>query len=41
MRPLVERDAQDSKKGQSDLFWLHDTTVMGWKQQDEPALVAY
>lgn len=41
VRPLVERDAQQSQHGQSDLFWLHDTTVMGWKQQDEPALVAY
>ena len=41
VRPLVERDAQESKQGSSPLFWLHDTTVMGWKQQDEPALVAY
>jgi aryl-alcohol dehydrogenase-like predicted oxidoreductase len=41
VRPLVERDARQSKQGSSELFWLHDTTVMGWKQQDEPALVAY
>jgi aryl-alcohol dehydrogenase-like predicted oxidoreductase len=43
VRPLVEQDASSSQKGigQSPLFWLHDTTVMGWKQQDEPALVAY
>ena len=41
VRDLVEKDAQDSQEGKSDLFWFHDTTVMGWKQQDEPALVAY
>ena len=41
VRDLVEKDAEASKEGKSDLFWLHDTTVMGWKQQDEPALVAY
>ena len=23
------------------LFWLHDTTVMGWSQKDEPSLVGY
>jgi aryl-alcohol dehydrogenase-like predicted oxidoreductase len=41
VRPLVIRDAQESQKGQSKLFWLHDTTVMGWEQKDEPALVDY
>ena len=41
VRPLVEQDATQSKSGQSPLFWLHDTTVMGWKEQDEPVLVAY
>jgi len=42
VRPIVEKDADESqKKGQSDLFWLHDTSVMGWKQKDEPALVSY
>ena len=41
VRPLVERDAQDSQKGKSDLFWLHDTAVSGWQQEDEPLLVAY
>lgn len=41
VRPLVEKDARDSQKGSSELFWLHDTTVMGWQYQDEPVLVAY
>jgi uncharacterized protein len=41
VRPLIEKDANESKKGQSALFWLHDTTVMGWQQKDEPALVDY
>lgn len=41
VRPLIERDAQDSQKGHSALFWLHDTTVMGWQQHDEPACVTY
>lgn len=41
VRPLVEKDAKDNKKGKSDLFWLHDTTVMGWAQDDEPVLVQY
>jgi uncharacterized protein len=41
VRSLVEKDAEESQKGHSDLFWLHDTTVMGWKENDEPALVAY
>jgi uncharacterized protein len=40
-RPLVEQDAKESKKGESRLFWLHDTSVMGWEHGDEPALVAY
>jgi aryl-alcohol dehydrogenase-like predicted oxidoreductase len=41
VRPLIEKDASESKKGQSALFWLHDTTVMGWQQKDEPAMVDY
>ncbi|GAC1428467.1 MAG: hypothetical protein NVSMB65_01730 [Chloroflexota bacterium] len=41
VRPLVESDADESKKGQSKLFWLHDTAVMGWQQHDEPYRVAY
>ena len=41
VRPLVERDANDSQEGQGDLFWLHDTKVMGWQEQDEPMLVRY
>jgi len=41
VRPLVEKDAQEAKKGQSSLFWLHDTSVMGWQQKDEPVRVDY
>jgi len=41
VRPIVEKDANESKEGKSALFWLHDTSVMGWQQHDEPALVAY
>ncbi|HYN87745.1 MAG TPA: aldo/keto reductase [Ardenticatenaceae bacterium] len=41
IRPLVERDAKQSQKGESRLFWLHDTSVTGWAHDDEPALVAY
>lgn len=41
VRPLILKDSDDSKKGQSDLFWLHDTSVMGWKQHDEPVMVDY
>ncbi len=41
VRPLVEKDANDSEEGKSDLFWLHDTKVMGWQEQDEPVLVRY
>jgi aryl-alcohol dehydrogenase-like predicted oxidoreductase len=42
VRPIVERDAGETKEeGQGTLFWLHDTTVMGWQEHDEPALVAY
>jgi hypothetical protein len=41
VRPLVEQDATASQQGKSDLFWLHDTAVTGWKEHDEPALVAY
>ena len=43
VRPLVEQDADENEKsgGKSTLFWMHDTKVMGWKKQDEPALVAY
>jgi len=41
VRPLVERDAKESKEGKSPLFWLHDTSVMGWEQKDEPAMVDY
>jgi len=41
VKPLVDQDANDSKKGQSALFWLHDTAVMGWQQKDEPVMVDY
>jgi uncharacterized protein len=41
VRPLVEQDAKDSKEGKSPLFWLHDTAVMGWQQEDEPVHVHY
>jgi aryl-alcohol dehydrogenase-like predicted oxidoreductase len=41
VRPIVEQDAEEYKKGESRLFWLHDTTVMGWSQHDEPAMVEY
>ena len=41
VRPLVEKDAEESQQGQGSLFWLHDTAVMGWKQHDEPVRVRY
>ena len=41
VRPLVEQDAKESQEGKSRLFWLHDTKVMGWEKQDEPAMVTY
>ena len=41
VRPIVEQDAKDSKEKKGQLFWLHDTSVMGWSQQDEPVLVDY
>lgn len=42
VKKLVRSDSQEAKKkGQSALFWLHDTNVMGWQEKDEPALVEY
>jgi aryl-alcohol dehydrogenase-like predicted oxidoreductase len=41
VRPIVEKDANEYAKGKSTLFWLHDTTVMGWSQHDEPVMVEY
>jgi aryl-alcohol dehydrogenase-like predicted oxidoreductase len=41
IKPLVERDAEQSQEGKSPLFWLHDTNVMGWKEHDEPSMVRY
>lgn len=40
-RPIVQKDAEESQNGKSDLFWLHDTTVTGWSHHDEPARVRY
>jgi aryl-alcohol dehydrogenase-like predicted oxidoreductase len=41
-KQIVKQDAEENKtNGKSPLFWLHDTQVMGWKEQDEPNLVAY
>jgi hypothetical protein len=41
VRPVVQRDGEESQVGSSALFWLHDTKVMGWQERDVPALVAY
>lgn len=42
IRPVVEKDAEESQEhGKSRLFWLHDTSVMGWQQHDEPQMVRY
>ena len=41
VRPLIEHDSQNWKKGDSPLFWLHETSVMGWQEKDEPAMVDY
>jgi predicted aldo/keto reductase-like oxidoreductase len=44
VRPLIQKEAEQSQKGRGGkpaLFWLHDTAVMGWREEDEPALVAY
>lgn len=41
VRPIIEKDGNEWRKGKSDLFWLHDTSVSGWAQKDEPALVDY
>jgi predicted aldo/keto reductase-like oxidoreductase len=41
IKPLVKKDASDTEEGKGNLFWLHDTTVMGWKEEDEPVLVRY
>jgi predicted aldo/keto reductase-like oxidoreductase len=41
VRPLIEKEMDETQKGKGKLFWLHDTKVMGWAQQDEPATVAY
>jgi uncharacterized protein len=42
VRPIVQKDAEkQQEEGKSPLFWLHDTSVMGWKQKDEPACVSY
>jgi uncharacterized protein len=42
VKPLIQEDYQQSQeKGVSCLFWLHDTNVMGWKEQDEPEMARY
>jgi predicted aldo/keto reductase-like oxidoreductase len=43
VQPIIERDANEATEeaGRSRLFWLHDTKVMGWDKNDEPALVWY
>ena len=42
VRPNLQKDDKGSQeKGVSDLFWLHDTKVMGWEEKGEPARVAY
>ncbi len=41
VRPLLEKEMDETKEGKGSLFWLHDTKVMGWEQHDEPAMVAY
>ena len=41
VRPLIEKEMQEAQEGKGSLFWLHDTKVMGWEKQDEPAIVAY
>ena len=41
VRPLVQKDAEESQKGKSDLFWLHDPSATGWANHDEPAQVRY
>jgi len=41
VRPLLEKEMDETEKGKGKLFWLHDTKVTGWVQKDEPAMVAY
>lgn len=41
VRPLVEKDAGACGLEELTLGWLHDTTVMGWRENDEPAGVRY
>ena len=41
VRPLIENEVEAAQQGKGNLFWLHDTKVMGWAQKDEPAMVAY
>jgi uncharacterized protein len=41
VRPMIQDDAEKSQSGQGPLFWLHDTSVMGWSRDDEPARASY
>ena len=40
VRPLLEMEVEEAQKGKGSLFWLHDTKVRRWAQQDEPVIVA-
>jgi uncharacterized protein len=40
VKPLIQKDGEDGQSD-SDLFWLHDTSVTGWQQGDEPRRVSY
>jgi len=37
-RGLIEKDSPSAK---SPIFWIYDSKVMAWKEDSEPALVAY
>jgi uncharacterized protein len=40
VKHMIQKDADD-ESSDSDLFWLHDTSVTGWKYKDEPRRVTY
>lgn len=41
VRPLIEKEPDESQNGKGSLFWLHDTKVMGWQKESEPMRVEY
>jgi uncharacterized protein len=41
VRPLIEKEPDESQNGKGSLFWLHDTKVMGWAKDSEPMRVEY